>query len=74
MMITIKQHEQTGDLYIDVPWETFTNMGWDESTELVWCVGENENIILRPAADNIDGIPVEFINLTESDNNNDSGN
>ena len=74
MEVTVKQLEQTGDLYIDVPWNTFTSMGWDANTELVWWIKENGNIVLRPAADNIDGTPVEFINISESNSNNDSSN
>lgn len=71
----VKKIEGLDDLYIDIPGSLFNEMGWDENTKLMWFMDDLGRVCIRPPKhDTEPGIPVEFIDLLESDDKNDSSN
>ena len=71
----VRKIEGLDDLYIDVPGSAFAAMGWNANTRLIWDITDEGNVVMRAAKhDTEPGIPVEFIQFLESDNNNDSSN
>ena len=66
---------QEDGLYIDLPIDLFTQMGWDENTNLIWVVNEDGDVRIR--ARNYDtepGEPVEFISVDPIEEKNYSSN
>ena len=47
----IVKEDEHGELYIDLPNDLMREMGWDETTELVWTVADNGTIGLRKRID-----------------------
>jgi hypothetical protein len=47
----IVKEDEHGELYIDLPNDLMREMGWDETTELVWTVADNGTIGLRKKID-----------------------
>lgn len=45
------QEDEHGDLYIDLPPDMISELGWDENTNLLWSVTENGTILLREEND-----------------------
>jgi hypothetical protein len=50
MKVTV-QEDEWGELYIELPNDLMTEMGWDETTELVWTVADDGTIGLRKRID-----------------------
>jgi hypothetical protein len=73
---TVKALEGREDeLYIDLPVALFTEMGWNENTNLIWVVNEDGDVRIRARTyDTEPGYPVEFISVKEREDNNDSSN
>lgn len=47
----IVKEDEHGELYIELPDDLMTEMGWDETTELVWTVADDGTIGLRKRID-----------------------
>jgi hypothetical protein len=66
---------QEDELYIDLPVALFTEMGWNENTNLIWVVNEDGDVRIRARTyDTEPGLPVEFISIEEREDDNDSSN
>jgi len=44
--VTVEKDHETDDLILPLPIDLINQMGWDQKTELIWIV-ENNNIILK---------------------------
>jgi len=44
--VTVEKDYETDDLILPLPIDLINQMGWDQKTELIWIV-ENNNIILK---------------------------
>jgi hypothetical protein len=47
----IVNEDEHGELYIELPNDLMREMGWDETTELVWTVADDGTIGLRKRID-----------------------
>lgn len=47
----IVKEDEHGELYIELPNDLMREMGWDETTELVWTVADDGTIGLRKRID-----------------------
>jgi hypothetical protein len=50
-MIQLVKEDEYGELYIELPDDLMKEMGWDETTELVWTVADDGTIGLRKRID-----------------------
>jgi len=56
--VTLEQDPETGDLFLPLPVDLLSQMGWCEGTDIFWDVQDNGQIILREKkeGDSDDGI------------------
>jgi hypothetical protein len=72
---TVKAIDGQDDLYIELPIDLFTDMGWDENTTLIWVVNEDGDVRIRARSyDTEPGELVEFISVDPVEEKNDLSN
>lgn len=52
--LTVKQHEDSEDLYIEFPEEILNQLGWKEGDDLIWEGNNNTYYIRKKDASSMD--------------------